>query len=81
MVTKTRRPGVVTIMVSFTTDDEAGAVYGAMRRLKHDGYLQNFSLMEDAAIIDVHPSYTNNVLDAFKVLHDKGFRGINAEVS
>jgi len=60
-----------TIAVSFTTDEEAGAVYGTIRRLKHEGYFSSYSMYDDYALISVEAGEVDTVLNIFNDMADE----------
>jgi len=69
-----------TIAVSFTTDEEAGAVYGLIRKLKREGYFQTYSMYDDYALI-FSVEEVDAVLNIFNDFADeRGLKGIFAQV-
>jgi len=70
-----------TISVSFTTDEEAGAVYGTIRRLKHEGYFSTYSMYDDYALIFVDAGDIDTVLNIFNDMADeRELAGIFAQI-
>lgn len=68
-----------TIAVEFNTDEEAGAVYGTIRKLKNEGYFSAYSMYDDYALIFVPSSEAGNVLDVFyKLSAERELPGIIA---
>ena len=69
-----------TVAVSFTTDEEAGVVYGTIRKLKHEGFFSSYSMYDDYALLFVPDSEVDTVINSFNDLAtEKGLRGINAQ--
>lgn len=55
-----------TIAVLFTTDEEAGKVYGTIRRLKREGYFHTCSMYDNYALIfAVGDADVDTVLNVF----------------
>ena len=50
------------ITIYFTSDDEAGAVYGMLRALKRNGFFQSFNISEQDAEISLDPEDVEIVL-------------------
>ena len=70
-----------TITASFTTEEEAGAVYGTIRRLKHEGLFSSYSMYDDYALIFVEAGEVDTVLNVFNDMADeRGLKGIFAQV-
>jgi len=69
-----------TIKVSFTTDEEAGAVYGTIRHLKHEGFFSSYSMYDDHALIfGVDDAET--ILNVFNdMVDERDLPGIFAQV-
>jgi len=69
-----------TVTVSFTTDEEAGAVYGTIRRFKHEGYYSSYNMYDNYALISVEAGEVDTVLNIFNDLADeRGLPGIFAQ--
>lgn len=69
-----------TIAVSFTTDEEAGVVYGTIRKLKHEGFFSSYSMYDDYALLFVPASEVDTVLNVFNdIAEEKGLKGISAQ--
>ncbi len=64
----TRDPKNRTVAVSFKTDKEAGAVYGAIRELKRNGLFSSYSMYDDYALIFVSANEVDAVINAFNDL-------------
>ena len=70
-----------TIAVSFITDEEAGAVYGTIRRLKHEGYFSTYSMYDNYALIIVEAGEIDTVLNIFNDMADeRELKGIFAQI-
>ena len=70
-----------TIAVSFITDEEAGAVYGTIRRLKHEGYFSTYSMYDNHALIIVEAGEIDTVLNIFNDMADeRELKGIFAQI-
>ena len=71
-----------TISVSFTTDEEAGAVYGTIRRLKHEGYFSTYRMhIDDDVALIFSVEEVDTVLNIFNDMADeRGLKGIFAQV-
>ena len=69
-----------TVTVSFTTDEEAGAVYGTIRKFKHEGLYSSYSMYDNYALISVEAEEVDTVLNIFNDLADeRGLPGIFAQ--
>jgi len=69
-----------TVAVNFTTDEEAGAVYGTIRKLKHEGYFSSYSMYDDYALLFVPSTEVNTVIDFFDTLSaERELPGISAQ--
>jgi len=69
-----------TITVSFTTDKEAGVVYGALRHLKREGYTQSYTMYDDCATLSVDAADVDTVLNVFNGLAGLEMPGISAQI-
>ena len=70
-----------TVAVQFTTDEEAGAVYGTIRRLKHEGYFSSYSMYDDYALLFVPSGDVDTVINVFTELsEERSLQGIFAQV-
>lgn len=71
-----------TIAVTFTTDEEAGAVYGLIRKLKRERYISTYrmSIDDDAALIFGvgEPDAVVNIFNDFA--DERGLPGIFAQI-
>jgi len=68
------------ITVAFTTDEEAGAVYGVIRKLKRDTYVAFHTMYDDHALINVKPIDVDTVIDTFvELAHSKKMPGIHVQ--
>jgi len=70
-----------TITVSFMTGEEAGAVYGTIRKLKHEGYFSLYSMYNDYALIFVEAGEADAVINVFNDMADeRELEGIFAQI-
>lgn len=70
-----------TITVSFITDEEAGAVYGTIRKLKHEGYFSTYSMYDNYALVFVEAGEVDTVLNVFNDMADeRELKGISAQI-
>jgi len=76
-----KRLSAATIVVSFTTDEEAGFTYGMARRLQHEKLISSYNMFDDHAFLfvsnkeDVDNICTTVNNEAAK----RGLRGTRAE--
>jgi len=69
-----------TVAVAFTTHEEAGAVYGTIRKLKQEGLFSSYSMYDDYALIFTDAGETEGVINAFNDLAtERGLPGIFAQ--
>ncbi len=61
-------PTNTTIAVQYTTDEEAGAVYGTILKLKREGYFSSYSMYDNYALLFVPSSEVDTVLKVFNDL-------------
>ena len=73
-------PTNTTIAGNYTTDEEAGAVYGIVRKLKREGYFSSYSMYDTYALLFVPSTEVDTVLKVFNDLGvDRGLAGIMAQ--
>jgi len=54
-----------TIAVAFTTHEEAGSVYGTIRKLKQEGLFSSYSMYDDYALIFAPAGEAEGIINAF----------------
>ena len=73
-----------TVAVNYTTDEEAGTVYGVALRLKREGYFQSFNMHNEdgvALLFCADPESADTVVNTYNDLAtEKGMRGIFAQI-
>jgi len=69
-----------TVAVAFTTNEEAGAVYGTIRKLKQEGLFSSYSMYDDYALIFVEANEVDGVINAFNdMAAERELPGISAQ--